>query len=287
MAPLIKSPMLLVDADTILYRCGFAAEKTHYMVEKPDGTYRRFYSHKEAKVDLDERDYIWSRRVVEPAENALHLVKNVLKQLEEKFDSQNRILFLTGKGNFRDELAITKEYKGNRDPAHRPKHYQAIKAYLMELKAHITHGFEADDAIATGANQLDVGEYVIVSNDKDLDQIPGHHYDWTNGKEWTITPEDSMRVFYTQLLSGDTTDNIPGVMSDKKAAKVVQDCWNLSIANEVAVEAYNEKYGMFEYKEKLFEVGDLVWLKKSLVPDKPGYDSPIREYFKTIEEGQL
>ena len=85
-------------------------------------------------------------------------------------------LHLTGKGNFRDEIAVTAPYKGNRKDAEKPKHYKLIRDYLVySWDAVIWEGMEADDAIAIEATEL-AGDGVIVSLDKDLDQVVGWHY---------------------------------------------------------------------------------------------------------------
>ena len=43
-------------------------------------------------------------------------------------------LFLTGKGNFRNDIAITAPYKGNRADKVKPKHLAALRKHLMHKK---------------------------------------------------------------------------------------------------------------------------------------------------------
>ena len=75
-------------------------------------------------------------------------------------------------------------------------------------------GMEADDIL--GIRQMDERvETIICSKDKDLDCIPGLHYNWSptrweNGV-YDVTEEEANRFFYTQCLTGDPTDNIPGL----------------------------------------------------------------------------
>lgn len=75
-------------------------------------------------------------------------------------------------------------------------------------------GLEADDVLGILAThpRLVPGRKVIVSHDKDLQQIPGEHLN-------AATPGDGVfrvhaayahRFFWTQVLTGDTTDNYAG-----------------------------------------------------------------------------
>src|SRR5712664_3584833 len=71
-------------------------------------------------------------------------------------------------------------------------------------------------------------EYVICSLDKDLDQIPGKHYNWRRDEHYFIEPIDGLRLFYRQLLMGDRTDNIFGVkgIGEVKSARIINDLEN-------------------------------------------------------------
>lgn len=119
-------------------------------------------------------------------------------------------------------------YKANRT-APRPKHYNAIKEYLIrKWDARIAIGMEADDALGIG--QIWNFEYVpprhetvICSIDKDLLQIPGLHYNFVK-KEWSeVKAWDGLKWFYKQLLIGDTSDNVQGCqgIGPVKAGKAI------------------------------------------------------------------
>ena len=53
----------------------------------------------------------------------------------------------------------------------------------------------------------------IATLDKDLDGVPGWHYVWKGKREgvFYVTETEADRFFYTQMLTGDATDNIPGL----------------------------------------------------------------------------
>ncbi len=268
-----EKPHLLIDADIVLYRCGFAAEKTKYCVTVPSRPEAEFFdSHKEAKARAEElgEGTIWSRKEVEPVSHALENVRGVLTKLKEKYEPRAVSLFLTGKGNFRDMVAVTKGYKDNRDPSHRPKHYRAIKDYLIASHgAKVINGMEADDAISCEASLLFDSQtpYVVVSNDKDLDQIQGWHYDWTTGNEWYVDYLTSRKVLYCQLLCGDATDNIPGIMSERKAFEAIESCATEDDMKIKVLAAYKERYGD-EWKPRLMEINALVRIRTKPLDDK-------------------
>lgn len=128
-------------------------------------------------------------------------------------------------------------YKDHREKA--PEDLSAqmtmVKEILkrMNVTVYEVQGFEADDVIATIAQRLpeDV-ELRVVSKDKDLHQILNSRvalYDPKDGsllhghdllRQKGYTPEQAVEV---QTLTGDPTDNIPGVegIGTKTAAKLV------------------------------------------------------------------
>jgi len=217
-------PVALLDGDSWVYRCGFAAEKTYYLVEEPDGTYRKFQTHKEAKDYYDpQHSYIWSRKEIEPLENCLQMVKTSLENTLNVLGTSQRKIYLSGRRSFRDD--VFSDYKGNRDGMAKPKYYRDIRDYLVGAwGAVVVDGIEADDAlgIEAGSNK----DCVIVAVDKDLDQIPGDHYNWTKGERYVVTQKGGLRFFYEQLLSGDPTDNVPGIpgIGPVKAKKALEEC---------------------------------------------------------------
>ena len=141
-----------------------------------------------------------------------------------------------------DETVFRREldpnYKAHRDPAPEALHLQAdrIVSILSALGVPIYRlpGFEADDLIATIVERLrndDVCVYVV-SRDKDLEQLLSERvrlFDPSKDAEMDVaalleakgyTPQQAVEV---QTLSGDSTDNIPGVpgIGPKTAAKLI------------------------------------------------------------------
>ena len=202
-SPSERPKMALLDADIICYRTGFASE------------------------DVDEK--VCLARVTE-------LVMDVVfSQL--KCDDYKA--YITGKENFRNDIAVTAPYKGNRKDMKRPVHYDAIRRHLVDLGATQVEGMEADDAIAIEAT---ANGGFIVSIDKDLDQIPGHHYNFVKHEEYFVTEEQGLLNFYKQILTGDRVDNIVGIkgIGPVKAHKLLCECKTEKEMFDVCVKAYND-----------------------------------------------
>ncbi len=146
-------------------------------------------------------------------------------------------IYLSGRDNFRNEVAVTKPYKGNRATMVRPQYLDHCKDYLVEkYNAIRMHGYEADDGVASDMVQNNA---IHCGIDKDIQQIDGDHYNYVK-KEWLhVTFEQSCLNLYRQILTGDTSDNIPGLprVGAKTAEKVIQ---NANGALNDALEYYKE-----------------------------------------------
>lgn len=196
----------LVDGDIIVYRAGFAVEKTKYLVQQ-NGVYDEYDNAKDAKSVMTD-GLLWSRKDLKPVEEAYALVDSILGDIGSRYGAP--VVFLSPSCTFRDRIATRAKYKGNRDGQAKPSHSAAIREHLMSgWDARVAHDEEADDAIGVALSADESG--VVVSNDKDLDQLSGLHYDWTLKQEYTVKPVDAARFFYQQVLSGDATDNVPGL----------------------------------------------------------------------------
>lgn len=167
-------------------------------------------------------------------------------------------LFLTGKDNFRNNIAITAVYKGNRT-APKPEHLPALRQHMMqEWGAVVVEGQEADDAIAIAATSFKE-ECVIASVDKDLDQIAGWHYNFVKKQGYHITAEEGMRSFYKQILTGDAADNIIGLqgIGPVKAEKILNELITEEELYAACVAAYEGD------EERVLENAKLLWLRRS------------------------
>ena len=211
----------LIDADILVYRVGFASEDTS-----------------EALAISRMRDF----------------VEDMI--LFNGFESY--IGYLTGKTNYRTDIAKTAPYKGNRK-APKPKHYQALREYLISSWDFIlVEGQEADDAIGIKAYELDPGEFSICSIDKDLDMIRGNHYNFVKDLFYDVSDEEAIRHFYKQILTGDRVDNIIGIkgIGDVKAKRILEECKTENEMYLAVLEAYEGN------SERVLENGQLLWIRR-------------------------
>jgi len=215
-----RPSVALIDADIICYRVGFASE------------------------DVEEKYCL--ARVTE-------LIHEIV-YTELKCDDYKA--YITGKGNFRNEIAVTEPYKGNRKDAKRPVHYEAIRHHLQRLGAELVEGQEADDAVAIEASTN--GGW-IVSIDKDLDQVPGWHYNFVKKEEYYVEEFEGLKNFYSQILTGDRIDNIIGLkgIGPVKAAKILAECKTEQELYDACLKAYDGN------SERVTENGRLLWLRRS------------------------
>jgi len=157
-------------------------------------------------------------------EDAYRRVDEFLKWITEQTGHTESRIFIQGEGNFRKE--ILPEYKANRRDKAKPTHHEAIREYLIGAwRAEVVDGEEVDDKL--GYTQGD--GTIICSGDKDLDCIPGKHFNWSKKYVdkgiYELSEVESNRFFYTQCLTGDSTDNINGLKKSvgKVATKKIKE----------------------------------------------------------------
>lgn len=206
----------LCDGDVVVYLAGFGAERVQY----------KLYSSEEDKEPLlvsslkkDINQYVEANELeeyvihreseIDPLAYALQKAKLILEKVVGHTSCKSMQVYLSDGDNFRDEIATYRKYKGNRDFSKRPHWYDAIRKYLIDYwDAELIKGQEADDVL--GIIQCNSNDTIICSTDKDLLQIPGYHYNLAK-ETITLHDEDACDlVFKTQILTGDSTDNIVG-----------------------------------------------------------------------------
>jgi hypothetical protein len=222
----------LVDADILVYRFGFASEG-------------------------------------DPAEFALARLSEFLDNLSLGDGIDEVWGYLTGKGNFRKEIAVTAPYKGNR-VAPKPYHFQLLREYMERAWGfEVIEGMEADDAIGIEAYRNEPDETLIVSIDKDLNMIRGHHFNFVKEERYYVTEEEAIRNFYLQILTGDKVDNIIGLsgIGPVKSKKLVVDCNNELEMYEAVLKAYDGD------EARVLENARLLWILRE---EKQVWQPPIK-----------
>ena len=168
------------------------------------------------------------------------------------------VVYLTGKGNFRDNIAKSHPYKGNRKSVRKPRHLETARDHMeSEYQAIISKGEEADDLIAKEAARLDY-KACVASIDKDMLQIPCWHFNIVRGDYVNVEPFGGIKFFYTQILTGDTADNIVGLfrVGPVKAKKILEDAETEEDLWDCVVKAYDGN------QERVIENARLLWLRR-------------------------
>ena len=243
----------LLDGDILLYEIGFATQK---------------------KTETGEI-------LPAPVEEVNQLVDNRIKEIcAAVYATEPPIIYLTGVGNFRIEIAKQRAYKGNRKQL-KPFHYKYIKAYLQsQWNAIIVDGMEADDALCIEqTSRLHRRDTIICSRDKDLKQCEGYHYTWECGKQGSWGPAwvDSIGelqlkgpkkltgtgnlFFYSQLLTGDSTDTYDGLpgCGPIRAHSILQGAKNENDMYQRVLSAYRTKFNDAA-EEMVVEQAHLAWM---------------------------
>lgn len=243
----------LLDGDIFAYEVGFAAEWGKEGDEIPSFDYVQYL--------LES------------------LINRILVDTESTKDP---IIYLTGKGNFREKICTLLPYKGNRDKTHKPFHYNNIRIHLKgAYNAIEVEGIEADDAMSIHQMQ-NLSSVITCSRDKDLKMVPGWHYSWElhNQPSWgpyyVVDPgwlELQQRKnyktlhgvgkawFYAQCLTGDKVDNIPGIpkCGPVKAYNILKDFEDEEDLYSRVLEEYC-KYYKADAEAMLLEQGRLLWM---------------------------
>ena len=243
-------------------------------------------------VIFDATCFLYIHGNKEDYESSIHKhIEEVLKNCNTSY----YIGILDGKNNFRKQVAVTKEYKGQRK-AEKPTYFYDIKKLLIEkYKFIVVDGIEADDLAVilserinnTNNDETDFISHefsfnnykaIIASIDKDLPQADGIHYNLKNHQQTIVSDDTSYIVLndkkkieaigykslYAQMLMGDTADNIQGLpkYGPVKAYELLKDCNTRDECKQVVIEEYKKVYPS-DYEDRIKENFSLVYILRN------------------------
>jgi DNA polymerase-1 len=247
-----------------------------------------------------------------PTNAAFGFTRMLLKLMEDR-NPQYAGMFFDAKGpTFRHKMFA--EYKANRPPM--PDDMAVQIPYIKKIAAGFQfpilekEGFEADDLIGTYARLAEENGYsvVMVTGDKDFIQlVTDHTIIWDPMKDATIDAEfvkKSYGVGPHQMidvmgLSGDTSDNVPGVpgIGWKTALSLIQEFRSMGKLYEAvdSITKKKQRENLIQYREQAFLSRDLVTIDTQVpVSDDiavfkldPPDNEVLAELFKTLEFRQL
>lgn len=265
--------MAIIDSDTIVYMAAGACQ----------------YKDKDTK-EIVVRD---------PVEFAYSNAKRKMQQILEATKAKDYCCYLTATNDqtsFR--TLIYPDYKANRKDSVRPVYYEQVREYLIKnWNAEVVTSIEADDKVCEKMYQfhehgfcetinrdsiepfrelwINSGQPAILCGiDKDLDQIPGLHYNYNKDAFYYVTPLEGLKSLYLQMLTGDDADNIPRIRFRWGCKKEHKDV-KISLQNARSeVELYNIVYKEIDrlnhidnssqsVQTNIQLLGDLLYLRKN------------------------
>jgi 5'-3' exonuclease len=212
-----------------------------------------------------------------------------MKEIMTNTGSIHGAVFIKGKDNFRYEVDAA--YKGNRKDTIEPEVKDRIEdlyEYAKDFSIQ-SDGGEADDycGIAAELALKENKRYVVCHIDKDLDCIPGWHYNFRKDTMYYVEPEDGYRFLMMQILTGDATDNIQGLrgVGPKTAEKLINGVPNNLLWSKV-IDIWKEKCGD-NWEPFFLKCANCIYIRETDEDLKPLSFEELKERlsWKTMDTG--
>jgi hypothetical protein len=283
--------VLLIDADSEAFAASAAAEQKRYVGllegEDPQGLPRvigPFDGKRKLMAALPEGATCtpYESRTVSLLDQATGFfdarIRRVIAAAEERYGKVRPELYLSGRVNFRH--LIDAGYKWARERTERPYHLHAVRQHAIDQwSAKVALLWEADDEIGMRATELTLAgvDYCVSSLDKDLRQIPGRHLvlEQSGVKgHLEVTDRGALFRLYSQILMGDSTDNIPVcLMSGYDVAFTLLEpivdsgplaLWEAVVARyQASLDRYGrEKCGYLDARAAAIHTAQLVYIQR-------------------------
>lgn len=176
--------ILILDGDSIAYRCAAAGEKRFIKVtHQPTGKEKIFKHRTEFKESMKQRDkeitldfVVEDCQEPEPIAYVLNTIKNHISRIEKEVKPSEIKIYAGEQFNFRIDLPLPKKYKGQRTGTIRPVHLNEAKKFLQtKYEAIEAVGAEVDDFCCIAAYDAirDGHEAVMYFYEKDQYQLDG------------------------------------------------------------------------------------------------------------------
>ncbi len=235
---------------------------------------------KVALIDADRYKHVvvyrmWQKLMNEGQTHSIMLLNEIIDDylstdIFSKFDAKAYIFCFSApsKNVFRNSITQEKKYKGNRsqsDAYFYSNKYEDMAYVYDYISERYTTLFEddleADDLISMLQNQYTF----VFSHDKDLKQVPGFHWNMDEFNLIEISEDDAFRNLMYQILTGDATDNIPGLsgFGAKSLEKFMLNTKDLSTEAlfQSVVKQFTDKYGLYKGFDTFNEMWNLVSLR--------------------------
>ena len=232
--------ILLVDADSLIFASCYSNDKQ-----------AQFYEDIEDAINKFDQQFM-----------------KIVNDLEDRFEIEKVITFNGSKGNFRKK--ITPVYKANRKKQDLPPLLHDMHEYVKkQYNSVYGYGLETDDLVSkywfTLSKEIGRENVIIVSIDKDYKQFPAliYNYHYNHREIIDVTPEEAMFNFYSQMIEGDTADNVNYFKGKGKkfAENYLKNCKTKYQYTKKMYELFKEKY-KGKARQKYVECYNLLKLRE-------------------------
>jgi DNA polymerase-1 len=197
-------------------------------------------------------------------------VDDIMQNIMDAVFASHYRLGIKGDNNFRKDLSPIYKIHRKRDLAleHR---IAALLQYMVDTHGAVrAHGWEADDLCHYWAVEaIEDDDYipVICSIDKDMQTIPGIHYNPRKDIILHISEDEADYFLNLQLLMGDNTDNIKGIpgIGIKKAEGFLAGI-PYGARRQKVIETYKDFFGE-KWEKELLLTGNLIYIRPSLTQE--------------------
>lgn len=260
-----------IDADVLLYACAHVTDGKAYEILTVKNIL--FETKKEAvewcKEHEIEEDLIVEIFEPEPLEFAISSFNEMVLNILLQCGTDTHKLCISGDSNFRIGLATLAEYKGGRAKLRIPFNLKGLKEYVRSLpECIVADDEEADDTLGIAGSTYE--KVVMAHIDKDINMVPGLHFNWNSNTLYEVSELEALRTFYTQLITGDkSTDNIIGLSENKPKkrtykTKPIETMENEDDMFEYVFCGYIKKYGEEKAYDAVVENGRLLWIRRKV-----------------------
>lgn len=234
--------------------CLYDADFIKYIIASRVG--KRLKEFTDAGQTIDDRSIFIAQEI----QNWMH--EEIYSKIEDPI-----IFCFSGKSynTFRYHVAVEREYKGNRTiteayPGELEDKRIVLEYFKKNTVTLLFDDLEADDIVCV----LQDDDTYIASQDKDIKQKPGYHYDFKTNSIYHIDIKMGVYNLCTQLITGDSTDYTIGIkgMGKEGAAKFLSKLRPAEFISET-MKLYQIKLGQIHGTDAFVESWNLMKMREN------------------------
>ena len=237
------------------------------------------------KIALIDADYLkyyvtanmYKRIMNDGEEHSMSMLNGIIdyylgRDIFDRFSAKAFVFCFSAPSHkvFRNAITQEKEYKGHRknakDSTYYPDKYEDmayIYSYINERYSTLYFDdLEADDLVSFLQHEENT---FIYSNDKDLKQVPGYHYNMDEGMLMYTSEEEGMKLLLGQILMGDSTDNFSGLAGFGKVSlqKFIDEFPDITDESMLfmTIKKFIDKFGVLHGTDAFVEMWNIASMK--------------------------